>query len=394
MLPGRLLFTVVLLTGLLGLMPTRMAYADTSLVVTTLADSGGGSLREAINTANAVGVGPAPATITFNISGAIALTSTLPAIDNDFTIDGSGHAITVSGNNAVRVMVVHVGQSLQLRSISITDGAGSNSCGQTCGGGIYNAGTLTVANGTFANNNAWPYGVGGGIYNAGTLNVTNSTFMSNVAYYCGGIYNAGTVIVSTSTFMGNNSTGANGIGGGICNDPGRTLTVSNSTFANNSATWSGGGIYNAGTLTVTNSTFSGNRDSRNYGGSLYNAGMLNVTSSIIAHSMSGDDCFNDGTLTGSHNLIQAEGAHACGMTNGIDGNIIGVDPLLGPLADNGGSTLTLLPLPGSPAINAGDNASCPPFDQRGVKRPQGAICDIGAVESLIWPRARLLQIVR
>jgi hypothetical protein len=87
----------------------------------------------------------------------------------------------------------------------------------------------------------------------------------------------------------------------------------------------------------------------------------------------------------------------CHLTSYISacysGNIIGVDPLLGPLASNGGSTLTMLPLPGSPAINAGTNAGCPAYDQRGVKRPQGGTCDIGSVESLIWPRVRLLQVM-
>jgi hypothetical protein len=127
---GRLLLVAVLLAWLLGtavgMMPVRAAYADTSLVVTTLADSGSGSLREAINTANA-NVGPT--TITFNtagstvgISGTIVLTSTLPAIDNDITIDGTGQSITVSGNHAVRVMVVNAGKTLHLQSITIANG--------------------------------------------------------------------------------------------------------------------------------------------------------------------------------------------------------------------------------------------------------------------------------
>jgi hypothetical protein len=187
-------------------------------------------------------------------------------------------------------------------------------------------------------------------------------------------------------------------GGGIYNDG--TLTVTNSTFSGNWATNAGSGIFNGGLSTVINSTFLDHGTARD-GGDIYNRGTLTVINSIIAGrgDYSGDGCVNQGGVTGSHNLI--DNHNTCGLTNGVDGNIIGdsffgdpVNPLLGPLADNGGSTLTFLPLPGSPVINAGDNAACPAFDQRGVKRPQGAICDIGSVESLIWPRARLIQVMR
>jgi hypothetical protein len=91
-------------------------------------------------------------------------------------------------------------------------------------------------------------------------------------------------------------------------------------------------------------------------------------------------------VNGSHNLIKT-----CGLSNNASGNITGVDPNLGPLKNNGGATLTMAPQAGSPAINAADTASqaCPATDQRGVMRPQGGACDIGAVESLTWPRAYL-----
>jgi CSLREA domain-containing protein len=318
---GGLLLIVELLAGLLCLMRVQMAYADTSLVVTTLSDGDHGScslaactLRDAINAANAIGAGPA--TITFNtagsavgISGTITLTSTLPTINNDIAIDGTGHAITISGDNAVQVMTVVVSGTLHLQSITIAKSVS--------------------------------YGGSGGIYNAGTLTVTNSTFAGNIS----------------------------------------------SGF--------GGGISNFGTLTVTNGAFAGN--SAGIGGGISSNGSLSMINSIIANN-SGGDCvwFYNYTATGNHNLVKAEGTNACGFSNGVDGNIIGFDPLLGPLAlnGNGGSTLTFLPLPGSPAINSGDNASCPAYDQRGVKRPQGGICDIGSVESLIWPRVRLLQVMR
>jgi CSLREA domain-containing protein len=359
--PARQLLTLALLGMLLGLTPTRIGNADTHLVINTIADTDDGScriaicsLRDAINAANAVGASPAPATITFNtagsavgISGIIVLTSTLPAIDNDITIDGTGHAITVSGNNAVQVMTIDVSGTLHLQSVTIADGL-----------------------------NWFPWQRGGGINNNGTASVSNSTISGNTGFVGGGIYNAGTLTVINSTLAENQSQGA---------------SVS-----------AGGGISNIGTANVINSTFWGNAAYDRYGfngGGVANGGVLTLTNTIIANSPSGGDCA--GSASGGHNLIQNTRFYSCGMTNGVNCNIIGVDPLLGPLAlnGNGGSTLTLLPLPGSPAINAGDNApypvgGCPAFDQRGVARPQGSICDIGAVESRIWPRERLLMVIR
>ena len=530
--------SLILTVALLGLMPGRTAYAVGGLVVNNTADTDDGicnvancTLREAINAANA---NPGADTIIFSVSGTIVLTATLPAVDDTVTMDGAGHAITIRGNNAVRVMTVNAGKELNLQSITIADGAGPDCGGHTCGGGIYNDGALNVTGSTFLSNSV---SYGGGIYNSGALSVTGSAFLSNTAIsYGGGIYNnGGTVTVISSTFSGNsapfggginnpysstltvtnstftgnsgsgiynsaaltvisstfsynsgNGAGAAGgiynggnliltgsiflsntaisFGGGIYNLPGATLimtgstfisntatsagggienagvmtvtagafsgnsapyggvidnsnsgrlSVSSSTFLSNSASVSGGGIYNDGTLTVTNSTSSGNHapdggviynsgsgmltvtnstfsgnSVASGGGIIYNSGKLNIVNTIIANSASGGDCLKFGPVTGSHNLIE-DAAHACGFNNGTNGNLIGVDPMLGPLANNGGSTWTRVLLAGSPAINAGDNAACPPVDQRGIARPQGGVCDIGAVELLTTPRAFL-----
>ncbi|HSN74097.1 MAG TPA: choice-of-anchor Q domain-containing protein, partial [Anaerolineae bacterium] len=185
----------------------------------------------------------------------------------------------------------------------------------------------------------------------GTVEVSNSTFADNSANTGGGIYSnyGGTLTVSNSTFSGNRSNYGDG-GGGIYSGYNSTLTVSNSTFTGNSANRDGGGISHVGSDTVT------------------------LQNTIVANSPSGGNC--TGVITdGGGNLSYPD--TSCPGVN--------ADPLLGPLQDNGGPTWTMEPGPGSPAINAGDAAACatPPvnnLDQRGVIRPVGPRCDMGAVE--------------
>jgi hypothetical protein len=139
----------------------------------------------------------------------------------------------------------------------------------------------------------------------------------------------------------------------------------------------GGGILNgvSGMVTLTNSTLSGNSATVD-GGGIWNAATLTLTSSIVANSPSGGDCNGATPTSGGHNL-DSDGT--CVTSGGTDQPAS--DPLLGPLADNGGPTLTHLPQIGSPVIDTGGAAPCPTAtDQRGVARPQRAACDIGAVE--------------
>jgi hypothetical protein len=96
----------------------------------------------------------------------------------------------------------------------------------------------------------------------------------------------------------------------------------------------------------------------------------------------GGGCVNDpdSTLGSSGNNLIEDGANACGLTDGSNGNITGADSQLGPLADNGGTTQTYALLSGSAAVDAGTDSGCPAYDQRGVVRPYGSHCDIGAYE--------------
>jgi predicted outer membrane repeat protein len=193
-----------------------------------------------------------------------------------------------------------------------------------------------------------------------------------------------------STISGNS---ASYNAGGIANSAG-ALEITNSTISSNSASYDGGGIYSEGSvlygapLEIANSTISGN--SAGSGGGIYNdqQSALEISNTILNAGASGENIFNNGGSVTSHgyNLSSDDGG---GLLNG-PGDQINTDPLLGPLQGNGGPTLTHAPLPGSPAIDAGDpNFTPPPLrDQRGpcFRRVFGHRIDIGSVETQPQPR--------
>jgi hypothetical protein len=196
---------------------------------------------------------------------------------------------------------------------------------------------------------------GAGIANNGSLTLTNSTVSRNVEMAKG--------------------TPSTNQGAGLFNSGG-TVTVVNSTIAGNSqvasgnASSNGSGIENLGTsIDLRNVTIAGNTGSA----AIRNIAMVNATNTIVSNGASGN-CLGAITSLG-HNL---ESADECGFH--AAGDLAGLNPLLGPLADNGGPTYTEALLAGSPAIDAGDPLACPGTDQRGVSRPQGSACDIGAFE--------------
>jgi hypothetical protein len=374
---------------------TTQAAPNSTQTVTTLADNGAGSLRQAIADAS-----PGD-TIDFSVSGTIVLADQL-VIDKDLTINGGG-VITISGNNTTSIFDVTSG-NVTFDGLIIADGNGTTTtCSNSCSGGIalkFSNIAITVTNSTFVNNTSGSAYFGGGIDNFhGVVTVINSTFSGNSSGNGGGIHNNGFLLVSRSTFLGNSST----YGSGISNE--YILEVNDSTFFDNSA-YNGGAITNYGVMTITNSTFSGN-SALYYGGSIYHASPDGVTSinsstisdntattgggifsvgpmvirnSIIANSISGGDCRSIASQTAiaNHMLVEDDGSNACGLVDGMNGNIIGQDPQLNPLANNGGTTLTHALQLNSPAVDTG--ADCGTTDQRGVTRPQGTGCDIGAYE--------------
>jgi CSLREA domain-containing protein len=199
-------------------------------------------------------------------------------IEDDLAIIGAGQDATiVDGGGTDLVFAVLVG-TVDISGMTIRNGSGEYPPG---GGGIFNAGTLTLTNCTISDN----IQDGNGIHSVGTLILTNCTVSGNVAPMGGGIYNeSGTLTVIDSTISGNIAFD----GGGIYNDSGGTLTLDNSTISGNRATpYSGGGIENSGTLTVANSTISGNTADLG-GGGISNSGVLTITNSTINGNTSYD----------------------------------------------------------------------------------------------------------
>ena len=273
------------------------------------------------------------------------------------------------------------------------------------GGGILNRGTLSVVNSIIRDNEADVNhngsGDGGGIYNSGTLGIETATISGNRAYdYGGGIVNGATLEVLSSTISGNFAAYH---GGGIHNSSSGMATVHNSTIFGNSCGYSGGGFLNwGGRLTVVSSTIAKNIADSNSngtgggGGIRTSSGSTTLHNTIVAGNVRrsvgsiADDLSNSVPTVGSYNLI-GTAAGSGGLADGVNGNQVGIDPLLDPagLQNHGGPTQTVALVPGSPAIDAGsddhavDTNDAPlEFDQRdpGFPRMVHAVVDIGAFE--------------
>jgi hypothetical protein len=340
-----------------------------NLVVTNLNDSGPGSLREAIVTANGNGQDDL---ITFTASGVITLSSTLPAIRSNLTIDGAGLDIRISGDEAVRVMVVLSG-NVRLQNLTMANGRplSGGEAPTSDGGGVYNSGNLTIYRCRLLHNNA-ALVYGGGIASySGTLTIIDSTLADNAGYTGGAIYSNGVLNIQGSTFADNRAFFA-----GAINQWTSVATISDSTFSGNNAV-EGSAIQTGSSMALSNSTVF-NNSSGVTGPAIQNFSTLTLSNTIIAKN--GLDCANSGTIVPSGVNLVGDGS--CAIPGALSG-----DPVLGPLADNGGPTQThaLLTSPTrSPAIDAGTN--CGSKDQRGRPRPAdgdangAAACDIGAYE--------------
>ena len=428
-----LALSLAVLAGLaLSIRPPAAAAATLTFQVTTTTDApdaspgdgicadaaGQCTLRAAVQEADAQ---PSGSTITILVpAGTFPLKlGVLSLTANTITIQGAGAgATTVDGRNASQVFNVSPAASVTLGQLAVTGGNAS------LGGGIQNAGTLLLAHSTVTDSAA---NNGGGIYNqqGGTLTLAGTTVSQNVAGRDGGgIANNGgalqlslatvagnkaslagggivdffgTVSISQSTIAGNAATGRNSEGGGgIANGDG-TLTVDKSTISGNSTSSGTGGsaIFNILTTSVSNSTISGNTGpghsvlnsdtmtlsyvtiAANSAG-ISNSGSVTATGTIIANNNPGTNCF--GNRFQEPFGFNLDSGTSCRLSQATD--LTSTDPMLAPLASNGGPTQTQALEAGSPAIDRGGTSAngCPPTDQRGVTRPQGPACDIGAFE--------------
>jgi CSLREA domain-containing protein len=350
-----------------------------SLTVNSAADSGGScpgascTLRQAIATAASGD--------TINFAAAITtidLTSGELLIDKNLTISGPGpNLLTVERSAAPGTLEFHI--------FHVVPGVGATISGLA----IRNGSTPSATN-------------GGAIFNGGTLTITACTIADNLssggAFGGGAIYNNGgspgaTLTITNSTISGNSTLG--GLGGGGINDGGGRVTITNSTISGNSSgNTSGGGIYTLGVMTITNSTVSGNSAGNGTGGGIYTFGTLTLTNSTVSGNSAGDGGGIHGRSSGTlfkpantiiatntaavgpdvSGAVNSQGYNLIGNTSGATingfttGNQLNVDPLLGPLQNNGGPTQTQALLTNSPAIDNGLSSGSN-TDQRGFTRP-------------------------
>jgi hypothetical protein len=281
------------------------------------------------------------------------------------------------------------------------------------GGGISSTGSLTMSNVAVVNNSAYTTG---GIKSIGNLNMTNCSIVGNGSHqgvggiYCigtnnivkcqinhngsdaGGLWVAGVTVITDTSISGNMAEPPWGIAGGIFSTG--VVSLVNCTLSGNifwdtyQAPGQASAIVNIGTLSAVNCTIISNQMwgwSSNTAG-VYNSGAFLARNTIIANSLTGRQTpftnlgpdFAGALASQGFNLIR-DPTYAV-ISGDPTGNIYGLDPLLGPLGDNGGGTWTHALLPGSPAIDAGTIFGAPLTDQRGVPRPQGQRVDIGAYE--------------
>jgi CSLREA domain-containing protein len=288
-----------------------------------------------------------------DITSAITIQGNGATIERSTTVPCNLNSTAATGE--FRIFHVTSSGTLTLQNVTVRNGCadGSVFSSNPDGGGIASEGTLTLTSSTLSGNSA--SGEGGGILGNGTVTITNSTFSGNSAINAGGgIFNTG------------------------------TMTVTNSTISGNSAINAGGGIFNTGMMTIINSTFSGNSTSQ-LGSGIFNVGTVNIKNSIVGNNTSADCVNNSGTFNASGANFATDGS-CPGFTQ-----VTSAQLNLGSLQVNvpAGTTATHALLSGSVAIDAApdctlvDGTTPVTEDQRGVARPQGTACDVGAYEAVV-----------
>ncbi|MCC5952241.1 MAG: S-layer homology domain-containing protein [Acidimicrobiia bacterium] len=326
---------------------------------------------------------------------------------------GSGSLVQIAGSTFTDNSAAGDGGMMALNSSSevtiASSGFSRNTAGADGGAIQLNSGAvLGISGSTFSHNTAGDSGGAVSLNSGATITITDSTFADNVAGDDGGAMETGgdtTLSVGATTFDAND---AGRHGGALATSGTNVVTVISSTLSNNRSTRDGGAVRagSESTVAMANTTVSTNTADERGGAVLLGSGAtlealhatvvdnetkdttsaggidgasLALTNSIVANN-TGGDCV--GAVVEA-NGVNLDGDGSCELGAG---HFNATDPVLGPLAANGGSTRTHLPLAGSPAIDSADNDPCLATDQRGVARPQigvaggEAVCDVGAVE--------------
>jgi hypothetical protein len=391
-------------------------------------DSGAGSLRAAYGSA----LDGETVDLTQLTCSTITLTSgpivSAPATGY-VTLRGAGNSeLTIDGNHTDRV-IVHNGTRVAVHDLRITAGVTHDANGGGCiystgdvalldtsvtdcetstsgatkaiGGGIRAVRTVVLRGSRVSGNRARANGAdaeGGGLHAQSLITAFQSTISDNIAYANsshfargGGVFAAEYLRIDATTLSGNRA--GNGAAAYVGSSTlFATPNLVNSTISDNQASGAGGGLYATDGIELYNSTVSGNTAVFNFGAGVYIAGgNAELHSTIVANNSTGgglsaaDIGGHAGAIvSGAHNLVIAS-------TLALPADTIAAQPMLGALADNGGGVLTHALLPGSPAIDAGDNPRgehtderarvCPPVGPCAqTERTLGAATDIGAFE--------------
>lgn len=306
-------------------------------------------------------------------------------IGKDITLEGIDAATTiVDGNQTDRAIKIGYSPavSVTIHGLTLRNGQG---------GLLTGSGPTLVENCVIRNNSGSGTGLnrdGGGVYGLGPLTVHETSIFSNTSLYGGGVY-ARTPLTVTRSAIYSNTAGEQGGGihfGSI--EDGR-LVVQNSTISGNESATSGGGIYmpasgDVAELVSTAVIFNRSMSTTVGGIGIANNIDVTMTHSVIAHNSGlpgALQCAGTGYVSAGHNLASDGSCQLLAV-----GDLASSDPLLGPLQDNGGPTWTHALDASSPAVDAGNNATCLSVDQRGWARPFDgdgddiAVCDIGPYE--------------
>ncbi|WP_169978042.1 choice-of-anchor Q domain-containing protein [Tautonia rosea] len=395
--PGKAARRKRALTGAVEALEPRVVMA--TFMVTSAADTGPGTLRDAITQANRVLREAHVISIAPEVSGPIVLNSALPTLVGEVELSGpEGTQVAIVRSNApdtpeFRLLTVGKSAKVTVNRLAFSGGQAQ------FGGGILNDGQLLLMDSDVSGNVAGAKG--GGIYNTGAITIGASSIRDNVAEGVrsigfgpagigrgGAIFNSNSLTLSSSSVTGNST---NREGGAIWNSG--WTSINTSLFAGNSAEafvaapgrvpiGRGGAVYNTSVLHVNGSTLTDNLANQQGGAVYSNVTRPRIEPSSITSSIVADNVVDDVFVR--FGPFEFRGPNLVGKVSGRTTGTIsmpGVDPMLAPLGLYGGSLLARPPLPGSPAIGAGLFNPAFQTDMRGAARSDGAT-DLGALQAL------------